>query len=185
MKCKCKMTFTTSKRKKRVASKTGESFLQEYKIWAGLKSRCNPKSKSRAWAPYYVGKVKICVKWKNSFSDFYRDLGPRPGPRYSVDRIDGKRGYCPHNCRWATAHEQVLNRRSTKNKENPLGVKKNKSGTYTARISILGRMFQIGTFKSKEEAVAEFTRYNEHLNNIPFKGETSWQQREPSNQTAS
>ena len=32
--------------------------------------------------------------------------------KYSLDRIDGSKGYSPDNCRWATAVEQAMNRKT-------------------------------------------------------------------------
>ena len=50
----------------------------------------------------------------NEFSDFLRDMGPRPHPSYSIDRIDPLiRKYGPDLCRWASKKEQTENRSST------------------------------------------------------------------------
>jgi len=163
MKCKCKMVFTTSKRKPREAQRNGNSFFEEYKIWAGLKSRCNPNSKSKAWAPYYIGKCKISEEWKNSFTHFYRDMGPRPSKKYSVDRVDNSKGYCRHNCRWATKFQQSLNRRNSRKLGMPLGVTKKNSGHYTVRISVLGRSLSLGTYETKEEAIFDYQRFSKYF----------------------
>lgn len=37
------------------------------------------------------------------------NLGPRPSPKHSVDRIDNNRHYEQGNCRWATVAEQRNN----------------------------------------------------------------------------
>jgi hypothetical protein len=47
-----------------------------------------------------------------NFHRFAEDVGDRPGPGYSLDRIDNEKGYEPNNVRWATAKEQSANRRT-------------------------------------------------------------------------
>ncbi len=54
--------------------------------------------------------ITICDRWQ-SFASFLADMGPRPSPAHTIDRLDNALGYQPGNCRWATAKEQGQNRR--------------------------------------------------------------------------
>jgi hypothetical protein len=54
----------------------------------------------------------MCDRWRNSFENFYADMGSRPGSEYSIDRIDNDGNYEPDNCRWATCAVQNRNRRT-------------------------------------------------------------------------
>jgi hypothetical protein len=83
----------------------GLSHTAEYKTWQHMKRRCRVE-------PEYAGRgIKVCERWANSFTTFYADMGPRPSPQYSIDRIDNDGDYEPSNCRWATASQQRLNQR--------------------------------------------------------------------------
>lgn len=53
----------------------------------------------------------MAQEWLDSFSEFLAHIGPRPGPDYSVDRINNDGDYEPGNVRWATRSEQMRNRR--------------------------------------------------------------------------
>lgn len=89
------------------------SHLPEYKTWNGMKARCyNPNHKD---FKYYQEKgIQICQLWLYDFEEFYRDMGPKPTPKHSIDRIDSDNNYCPNNCRWATDKTQSNNRSGLK-----------------------------------------------------------------------
>lgn len=66
---------------------------------------------SRPGYPNYGGRgIRVCDRW-HDFTAFSADVGERPSPRHSLDRIDNARGYEPGNVRWATRHEQSRNTR--------------------------------------------------------------------------
>jgi len=52
-----------------------------------------------------------------SFTDWAKELGPKPSPLYSVDRINNEGHYEIGNVRWATDKQQAINRRTTKSIE--------------------------------------------------------------------
>ncbi len=80
----------------------------EFKVWSRMIDRCENRNHI-AYARYGGRGITICTRWRNSFEAFLADMGPRPGPGYSIDRIDNDRGYELRNCRWATPKEQARN----------------------------------------------------------------------------
>jgi hypothetical protein len=81
--------------------------------WQHMRQRCN-NPHNHAYADYGGRGIKVCPEWDASFEAFYRDMGPRPSPDHTLDRIDNERGYSPDNCRWATWKEQQNNRRGNR-----------------------------------------------------------------------
>lgn len=88
----------------------GSSETLEYGIWCRMKRRCdNPNDQD--WSRYGGRGIRVCARWIASFVAFRDDMGPRPSPSHSVDRIDVNGNYEPGNCRWATSKEQGRNTR--------------------------------------------------------------------------
>src|SRR6266699_1203709 len=91
---------------------TGMAHTPTWWSWRSMLQRCrNLKDK------HYGGRgIKVCECWKgfDGFANFLADVGERP-PDKTLDRFPNNQGnYEPGNCRWATAKEQLANRRPFK-----------------------------------------------------------------------
>ena len=90
------------------------SKLPEYRAWSCMKTRClNPNA---ARYPYYGGRgIGIAEHWIISFlyflADIIAEIGPHPGPGWSLDRKNNDGNYEPGNVRWATQSQQRTNSR--------------------------------------------------------------------------
>ena len=95
------------------ANKThGMTDSPEWRSWQAAVTRThNPNCDS--WRHYGGRGITMSPDWLGSggFERFYAELGPRPDG-HSLDRIDNDKGYEPGNCRWATAKQQINNRRT-------------------------------------------------------------------------
>ena len=78
-----------------------------------MKQRChNPHNKR--YNCYGGRGISICKEWEKSFKAYFEYVSKLPHygePGYSIDRINNDGNYEPGNVRWATAYEQVHNRR--------------------------------------------------------------------------
>jgi hypothetical protein len=87
--------------------------MTEYAAWNNMKNRClNPNVK--AYKDYGGRGIKVCDRWIQSFENFINDMGKKPSPSHSIDRIDYNGNYEPSNCRWLLRSMQNLNKRNNR-----------------------------------------------------------------------
>jgi hypothetical protein len=101
--CGCHNSKVTAKRNFKHGQADGPEHLTWVRMWQRCTNERNPhyaEYKDRAPPP----------EWRD-FPTFYADVGPRPTPQHSLDRIDNEKPYGPGNCRWATAETQAGNTR--------------------------------------------------------------------------
>jgi len=96
-----------------MAEKHGMSRTPEHNSWSHMKARCfNPNHKR--YADWGGRGITVCDRWKNSFENFFADMGLKPTSKHSIDRIDNDGDYCPENCKWSTKAEQNNNQRTNR-----------------------------------------------------------------------
>lgn len=80
----------------------------EFKTWLAMKARCT-NQKHPFYKDYGGRGIKICPRWM-TFSNFLDDMGRKPTPDHTIDRINNDGDYEPTNCKWSTPIEQSNNR---------------------------------------------------------------------------
>ena len=101
----------------RSAKKHGLTNGPEFQAWNQARLRCSPKCRPHHFSRYYGRGIRMCEEWRTSFQAFIDHIGLRPGPEYSLDRINNDGHYEPGNVRWATRSEQAKNRAARQRNE--------------------------------------------------------------------
>jgi|GEM_PF-3001522 len=104
---------STRREKLRDNARADRKRVPERGIWQSMNHRCHDP-KTKAFHTYGGRGIRVCDRWRASFEAFLADMGPRPSPRHSIDRIDVNGNYEPGNCRWATPKEQGRNKRDNR-----------------------------------------------------------------------
>lgn len=127
--------------------------LPEHKSYQNMLARCS--SPNRPDYKYYGAKgITVCRRWRESYTNFIADMGPRPSAKHSIERVDRSRGYEPGNCVWATNTEQRINRGPFSNNTSGYrGVSWDKTHQrWVAYVRHEGKAISVGHFRNKAEA---------------------------------
>ena len=105
--CGCLQRERASKTTARIKTIHGHRYDRIYKNWMCMKSRCGKRKGYE--------NVSICDEWAQDFMAFRKwsmENGYKEG--LTIDRINVYGNYEPSNCRWATAKQQMNNRRNNR-----------------------------------------------------------------------
>lgn len=106
MSCGCRRSQTISRR----VTRHGMSHHPAYAVWDSMLARCYRKT-SRSYKDYGARGIKVCPRWRASFSNFWADMGPTYLPGLTLERKNVNGDYAPENCTWATWEQQARNKR--------------------------------------------------------------------------
>jgi hypothetical protein len=84
-----------------------------YALWSRIKKRCyNPNAHNYRW--YGARGIRMADEWVNDAGAFIAyveaNLGPRPSPKHSINRIDNDGDYRQGNIEWADPLQQAHSR---------------------------------------------------------------------------
>lgn len=111
--CGCYQVEASVKRHLKHGGTLGGVSTPEYAVYRAMVARCYNENNSR-FADYGGRGIRVWDGWRNDFSAFLGYIGPRPSPKHSLDRMNNDRGYEPGNVRWASSHDQMVNRRNSR-----------------------------------------------------------------------
>ena len=148
--------------RKGVNSTHKQSGTRLYRIWAGMKMRCN-YSNCISYVRYGARGITICEEWNNDFTTFYVwSMQNGYEGHLEIDRKNNDEGYSPFNCRWVTKSVNCQNTRRLRstNTSGKRGVnylvKRNK---WIARICDKRHSYNLGYFKTEIEAINAYNNF--------------------------
>jgi len=128
-----------------------------YTAYRNAWNRCNQKND-----PDYANYGGSGIKWLfTSFQEFKDDIGEKPTPLHSLDRIDSTSDYCVGNVKWSLAEEQTLNQRTLtlRNTSGYRGVSKATGGYWQANVRFENVQHYLGSrHKTAEDAARAYDR---------------------------
>lgn len=106
--CGCARDEATIKR----STRHGLRNSKEYQAFCNMHQRCsNPNDGS--FHDYGARGIVVCERW-HDFSNFIEDMGFKPSPKHTIERVNVNQGYNPSNCIWADRKTQARNKRNNR-----------------------------------------------------------------------
>lgn len=168
----------------------GRSEHSLYRVYMSMIGRCYTK-KHTAYKSYGAKGITVCDRWldkKDGFWNFVSDMGDKPSPKHTVDRIDSTKEYSPDNCRWGNQYLQAQNKRKCLNRLGYHGLRMHR-GRYQAYHNIKNKLISLGIYdtideailarkriESSNDALAECARIKEEYLISRFKRSSGWRQ---------
>lgn len=84
----------------------------ELKAYRKMRERCL-SANCKDFYNYGGRGITIDASW-GTFEAFYRDMGPKPSTKHSIERLDVNGPYSKDNCVWATKLQQANNTRANR-----------------------------------------------------------------------
>lgn len=131
----------------------GMTKTPEYGSWNRMRHRCYFTT-DKSYKDYGGRGITVCERWKTNFKNFFDDMGLRPSPKHTIDRINNNGNYEPTNCKWSTRSEQMRNKRiQKKSKSGISGVYwRGNSKKWRSHIFVNKKVIHLGTFSKLEDA---------------------------------
>lgn len=149
-----------------------------YMTWANMLSRCFCET-DPSYVNYGGRGIKVCNRWYH-FANFAEDMGEKPSPELSIERVDNNRGYERDNCIWDTRSNQCVNRRKFKNNTSGATGVVEVGDRFEARFDYEKVRYRLGRFDDIESAAAvrgvfEYLFFNDRLAaQLMVEQETVW-----------
>lgn len=122
-----------------------------YRTWHSMLKRCYLENEP-SYKNYGARGINVDERWWH-FMNFVDDMGFKPSPNHTLERLDNSKGYSKFNCVWASRTEQCLNRRLfSNNTTGETGVTITPNGYYEARYHYENKRYRIGRYKTIGEA---------------------------------
>lgn len=82
----------------------------ELKTYRNIKRRCYDKN-CDDYKNYGFRGITLCPRWLESYENFLNDMGRKPTPKHTIERLNVDGPYSPENCVWLEKKLQNKNTR--------------------------------------------------------------------------